>query len=461
MLWRIRQYFHESIWDVNIASLPPLSRVGLQGLRILVAAGWGFSRKGLSIRAGNLVYTTLLSLIPFLAVMFSVLKAFGVHQQMEPFLLQTLEPLGPRAVEITDRVVQFVNNLKISILGGVGLVGLFYTTYSLIDKIEHTFNEIWSVRSGRPFTRKITDYLSAVLVGPVLVFTAFALTASAQNYWLVERVLEIQPLGHLVVFLAQLMPVVFLSAAFTFLYKFLPNTQVPLSSALVGGVIGGMAWQLAGWGFAAFVTGSGRYGAIYSSFAVLILFLIWLYVGWVIVLTGAQLAFLHQHPPQRVPWGQTTQTDSWVFREWVALTMLVDITKRYLQGDRPYHPHQLSTRLKVPLSFLEDIIDQFVAHHLLCRTAEPPDSITLVRSPSTMSVWDVLAIMRDQQEMARAVRGEGKHDPVSTILRHRDRTVRGALDDVTVEFLAKVEAGEVLEEKLRNHFLQITEAKPR
>jgi len=125
MLWRIRQYFHESIWDVNIASLPPLSRVGLQGLRILVAAGWGFSRKGLSIRAGNLVYTTLLSLIPFLAVMFSVLKAFGVHQQMEPFLLQTLEPLGPRAVEITDRVVQFVNNLKISILGGVGLVGLF------------------------------------------------------------------------------------------------------------------------------------------------------------------------------------------------------------------------------------------------------------------------------------------------------------------------------------------------
>ncbi|MCZ6781503.1 MAG: YihY/virulence factor BrkB family protein, partial [Nitrospirae bacterium] len=322
---RIERFFQQDLWAADTDSLRGIEGMAIKSLRLVVVAVWEFRASVLSARATGLVYTTLLSLVPFLAVMFSVLKAFGVHQQIEPLLAQALEPLGPRGAEITAQVISFVNNLKVGVLGAVGVLALFLTTFFLIDKIEEALNAIWRVREGRPLARKVSDYLSVVLVGPVFVFTAFAITASAQSHWLVQRVLEIQPLGYLVVFGAEFMPFVILCGVFTFIYKFVPNAQVRLVSALVGGVTAGILWQLAGAAFAAFVAGSARYSAIYSSFAILILFLIWLYVGWLIVLTGAQVAYFHQHPSAyltRARWRQDTHA----FRESLALSALVQMT---------------------------------------------------------------------------------------------------------------------------------------
>ena len=227
---------------------------------------------------------------------FSVLKAFGVHQQIEPILSQAFDPLGEKGAEITTNIIQFVDNLQVGVLGAVGVAGLFYTTYSLIEKIEEALNSIWRVEEGRTFARRITDYLSVVLVGPVFVFTAFGMMASSQSHWLVQKVIEIQPFGYLIVALTNLLPFLFMCMLFTFVYKFVPNTPVKTGSAFVGGLTAGICWQVAGMAFAAFVASSGRYSAIYSSFAVLILFLIWLYVGWLIVLAGAQVAYYHQYP---------------------------------------------------------------------------------------------------------------------------------------------------------------------
>ena len=187
----IEQFLTRDLWVLDPASLNRVQRVGVQVLRLIVAAATEFRHRLLDARAAGLVYTTLLSLVPFLAVTFSVLKAFGVHQMIEPVLGQALQPLGEKGAEITTQVIGFVNNVKVGVLGVVGIAGLIYTTYSLIDKVEGTFNAIWRVRQGRSWGRKFTDYLSVILVGPILVMTAFGLLASVQSNALVQHVLEI------------------------------------------------------------------------------------------------------------------------------------------------------------------------------------------------------------------------------------------------------------------------------
>ncbi|WP_455388671.1 YihY/virulence factor BrkB family protein, partial [Petrachloros mirabilis] len=221
---RFHQFITHELWTMDLDRNPLMQRLVLQTLRLILAVAFEFRFRLLDARAASLVYTTLLSLVPFLAVMFSVLKAFGAHHQIEPLLNQLLEPLGPKGVEVTSQIIGFVENLKVGVLGAVGVAGLFYTTYSLIDKIEQALNAIWRVKQGRTWARKFTDYLSVVLVGPVLIFTAFGLLASAQSTALVDRVMELEPFGTMLIWVAKLIPFMLLCAVFTFIYKFVPNT---------------------------------------------------------------------------------------------------------------------------------------------------------------------------------------------------------------------------------------------
>ena len=432
----VKKFLRRDLWLLDLTTLKGWAAFSIKTLRLVVVAVSDFRDGALSLRATGLVSTTLLSLVPFLAVTFSVLKAFGVHQQIEPVLDQALEPLGQKGEEITTRVIEFVNDLQVGALGAVGVAGLFYTTFSLIDKIEQALNHIWRVRHARALARKFTDYLSVVLVGPVMVFTAVAAVASAQRHWLVQTLLQIEPLGTAVLWATALMPFVLICIGFTFLYKFIPHTQVNLVSAFVGGIVAGVLWQLAGMLFTWFVAGSVRYSAIYSSFAILILFLIWLYVAWLIVLVGAQVAYYHQHPTAyltQLRWKHHAAA----FRESLALNVLVLLTRRYTAGEPPVQAHALSAKLGVPLSAVEDILEDFVEHHLLYRTTDPK-GIVLGRPPERITVLDVLQLV-SHQEWPRPDVAQHGHDPVETLLRQRDQAVRDALQGVTLAMLAAEE----------------------
>ncbi|MDR4487410.1 MAG: YhjD/YihY/BrkB family envelope integrity protein [Nitrospirales bacterium] len=437
LIERMIRYCQHDVWIVNVNELSGLHQRGVMLLRLLLVAVTEFQESILSIRATSLVYTTLLSLVPFLAVMLSVLKAFGVHQQIQPILAQALDPLGPKGAEITTNIVQFVDNLKVGVLGAVGLAGLFYTTYSLIEKIEEALNSIWRIEIGRPFARKITDYLSVVLVGPVFVFTAFGMTASAQSHWLVQTLMDIQPLGQVMIILTNLLPFFFMCFVFTFLYKFVPYTTVNLSSALVGGVTAGVFWQLAGMAFAAFVSSSGRYSAIYSSFAVLILFLIWLYVGWLIVLAGAQVAYYHQHPSAYLlHLRRKHQTP--LFREYLTLALLRHITRRFLSGKAPLREEQLARVQGVPLTLVESLIHDLVKAGMVFRTDEP-QGLVLARPPESISVAEVLRVVQHQPHNGPQSFSVGT-DVMSQVLMRRDAAVEAALEGLTLRSLVKEQA---------------------
>jgi len=223
---RIKRLVKQDVWTADLEGMPRFQRVVVRLVRLAYAVALEFRHRLLDARAAGLVYATILSLVPLLAVMFSVLKGFGAHHLIQPVLAQLLEPLGEKGQEITSNVIGFVDQLKVGVLGIVGVAGLFYTAYSLIDRIEQALNAIWRVRRGRSWARKFTDYLSVILVGPVLVVAALGLMASIQNQALVQRVVAIQPLGSLLILAAGLVPFLLLCGVFTFAYKFIPYTEV-------------------------------------------------------------------------------------------------------------------------------------------------------------------------------------------------------------------------------------------
>ena len=380
----------------------------------------------LNLQAMSLTYSTLLSLVPFLAVMFSVLKAFEAQNVLEPFLLQMLRPLGQEASRVADRIINFVGNIHVGILGAVGVAMLFYTVVTLVAKVEDALNQIWRLPRSRTWPQRITAYLSVVLVGPVMVFTALTLTASAQSYWLVERLFEIGFFSYMFTLTTSVMPFVLLCATFTFLYKLLPYTKVRFSSALIGGATAGILWQLVGVAFAAFVANSAGYAAVYSSFAIMIVFLIWLYIGWLIFLVGAEVTYFHQYPSvflhEALRGGRGHR-----FEEWLALSALIEITRRYFSDENPWRSTELADYLGV--SSLENFVDRFVRAGILLRSAEP-EGIALARPPETLVVNDILDIVDDSATQDDKITG-----PAVDILLRRDQAVQNALDRITLKSL--------------------------
>ena len=428
----LRQFLTHELWAMDLEKVPRARRLALQLLRLILAVAFEIRFRLLDARAAGLVYTTLLSLVPFLAVMFSVLKAFGAHQQIEPLLNQVLEPLGPKGAEVTGQIIGFINNLKVGVLGAVGVAGLFYTTYSLIDKVEQALNAIWRVRQGRTWARKFTDYLSVVLVGPVLIFTAVGLIASVQSHTLTERVMELEPFGTVLVWTAELMPFALLCGVFTFVYKFVPNTQVTVRSALIGGLTAALLWGLAGEAFAAFVAASGKYSAIYSGFAVLVLFLLWLYAGWMIILVGAQVSFFVQHPAAyraQFLWQQDTPAQ----RERLVLEILATLGRRHLRGNGPLPLTDLANELRLPPSIIEERITELVDHGLLARMAEP-EGVGLFKPPELIAVNEVLDLVhRGTALKPRVFQKPG--DPIDDLIMRRDAAAAHSLDGKTLHSL--------------------------
>ncbi len=363
-------------------------------LRILYVLGRDLMQGQLTLRASSLSYTTLLSLVPLLAVSFSVLQAFGVYNQLEPLLLQFLEPLGPKGAEIGEQIVSFVSNMRVGVLGSIGLAMLFYTVISLVNKIEKSFNYTWRVEENRSFGRRFSDYLSVILIGPVLMFSAVGLSASLMSTTLVQQLLTIEPFGSALYFVGKTVPKLLIILAFTFIYVFIPNTRVKLGAALAGAVFASILWQIAGWGFTSFVASSTKYAAIYSSFAILITFLIWLYLNWLIVLVGAQTAYYIQNPAA-IQKEKVVNEMSEEFKERLALSIMSLIAENFYYNKPQWSMERLSEVLNVPQSRVQSLLELMEKHRLIVASNENPPTWLPGRDIEKIRVDEIICITRE------------------------------------------------------------------
>jgi membrane protein len=228
----------------------------------------------LNLRAMGLVYTTLLSLVPLVAFAFAVLKGLGVHRDLEPLIYEFLRPIGDRASGLTAQMMTFVENVRGGVLGSVGLAFLLYTVVATIQKLENAFNFAWHVERPRSLMRRVSEYLSLMVIGPVFLVIVFGLFGAVRIHE------SLRALG----------PYLFVTGVFTFLFVFVPNTRVRLRPALIGGLTAGVLWAASGAVFTRIVAVSTQMVAIYAGFAIFLAALIWIYLSWLILLIGAQLS---------------------------------------------------------------------------------------------------------------------------------------------------------------------------
>jgi membrane protein len=424
----------DRLWEAEPSELTRFKRALHMVFKLVVIVARDFMRNLVKLQAMALAFKTLLSLAPLLAVVFSILKAFGVHNRMEPALSEALAPLGEKGQEITQHLIGFVDRMSAGALGTVGLVTLFLTVLSLMGTIEEALNTIWRVSAPRKLTRKFSDYLSVLLVGPVLIFAALTITATLQSNTFVQKLIALEALGTVILALLKLVPYLTLWGAFTFFYIFIPNTRVKLRSALIGGLVAPVLWQTVGWGFTVFVASSTRYYAIYSSFAILLLFLFWLHVGWVIVLLGAQVAYTHQH----IRFYQADREDlfqSPAGREKLALQLLYVIGRDFYVGLEPPSVAKLSAELHLPAGPIKDLLELFSKNRVLLPLADE-ETYALGRDPQTIGIKEILDCVRNGGRKSRVRFNRSKEeDEIDELLGEVENSVAQALEGRTLQSL--------------------------
>ncbi len=391
------EHYVSQLWGDDLREVSKARRWFVVPVRLLVVLTRQLVKGQLNLRAMSLVYTTLLSIVPLLAVSFSVLKGFGVHNQIEPLLMKFLQPLGPRGEELSGNIIGFVENVRVGVLGSLGLLFLIYTVVSLIQKIESSFNYVWQVERLRGFAQRFSSYMSVVLIGPVLVFTALGVTATAMNNTLVQQLMSVEPFGVLIVSFSKLVPYLLVIAAFIFIYMFLPNTRVKFLPAFVGGVVAGVLWQSSGWAFAAFIATSSNYAAIYSSFAILILLLIWLYLNWLILLLGAQVAFYIQYP-QYMTRRPVQLHLSNRLRERLALQIMFMVADHHLNQRDPWTSGDLVHDLALPMQPIHHVLQLMLDTGFLSETSDEPPAYLPRRDVETITLAELYAVVRSAGE---------------------------------------------------------------
>ena len=363
----------------------------LRGLRYPVAILRDLAGGQINLRAMGLVYTTILALIPAVALSFVVLRAFGLHRGLEPLLFEFLSPLGAGAEDLTRRVMRFADTVRSGLIGTVGLLLLLVTLMDTVRKVEDAFNFVWHVSRPRGFARRLAEYAGLLLVGPVVVVGVIAFSKlaldSANTLALAEAPVLVR-ITHLAI---ELTPYAIVVALFAFVYLVIPNTRVRPGPALLGALAAGVLWAAAGKLFTAMVLYTSRFTLIYAGFALGGAMLLWTYLGWVILLAGAQLAFYLQNPAW-LRQGLAQIQLSPLEQERLGLAVLSRLAPQHAVHARGRVFDLLCRELDVPGSALADTLSRLSEGGLLTGFEEGRPA--LARPPEDIRIAEVLEVLR-------------------------------------------------------------------
>jgi membrane protein len=366
----------------------------LRVLRYPFAVLRDLSRGQINLRAMGLVFTTLLSVVPLLAFSFAVLKGFGAHRDLEPIVYEFFKPLGQGATELTARVMEFADNVSSGIVGSVGLALLIWTLIGTIQKVEDSFNFLWRVEQPRGFARRIAEYLGLLILGPLLLVAFIGLAHSALDSETLQRVTNLPMMQRLLDVSLQLAPYAMVSAIFTALYLFVPNTPVRWGPALLGGLVAGVLWAAVGKLFTALVIYTTRLTLVYAGFALIVAALLWTYFGWLILLIGAQLTFYLQNPSYlRLGLVELRLSNS--EQEDLALKIMYLVGRGHARGERRWRVNSIARELGLPGIAVAQVAEALERAGMLVATEH--DELIPARDIGSIEIRSILEIARNQR----------------------------------------------------------------
>ena len=368
-------FLKTDIWRVRLHSLPRKKSFFIRQVRVFLLSCRGFVEDQCNLRASALTFYSLLSIVPAMAMAFGIAKGFGVDKLLRKSLLERFQ--GQE--EVVTRVIDFAHNMlektRGGLIAGIGLLALFWLVIKLLGNIEKSFNDIWGVEKGRSLQRKFSDYLSVMLVCPILLISASSATVfiTTRITQFTSKIAILGKVSTLITISLKILPVCMLWVLFTFVNIFMPNTRVNFKAGLVGGVIAGTIFQLAQWAYITFQIGVAKYGAIYGSFAALPLFLVWLQTSWLIVLFGAEMSFAVQNV-ETYEFEPDCSSIKLSFKKLLTLRVVHLCVKRFIGNEDPPRSIEVSAELGIPIRLCNMLISDLVECRVLIEVSDENNS---------------------------------------------------------------------------------------
>jgi membrane protein len=369
MLNKIIQFITTDIWHIQSKNASWSRSFFLRQLRVILLSLRGFNEDKLQLRASALTLYSLLAIVPVLAMVFAIAKGFGFDTLLQDQLLTRF----PGQQEVLVKAIGFARNLlaktRGGLIAGIGVVVLYWAVIKVLGHIEHAFNDIWNVSKARSLWRKFSDYLTIMLICPVLVILSSSATVfvKTQITLIVDRIALLGFFSPLIYVSFKLIPYLLIWLLFTFTYLMMPNTKVRIGSGLVAGIVAGTIYQVLQLVYINLQFLLSKYNAIYGSFAALPLFLFWLQASWLIVLFGAEIAFAHQNN-ETFEFEQVTRKISVSLKKRLALQIMHRLVANFANAKKPLTVHQLSSALEIPLRLVQTSLLDLVASKLVSET---------------------------------------------------------------------------------------------
>ncbi len=366
MFQKVLDFIKKDVWRISLKNMPKYKVILIKYLRIILLAFRGYDEDKVSLRSSALTFYSMLSVVPVAAMAFGISKMVGIDKHLTSYLNDQLT--GQQ--EVLEWIIKFANsfleNTKGGLIAGIGAVILFWSVMKVFANIESSFNAIWQIRKGRNWFRKFSDYISMLIIAPILLVASSSATVfiTTMLKQLASDVVIVGMISPLIFFFVKLIPYVLIWLLFTMVFMVMPNTKVNFKSAFVAGIISGTVFVFIQWVYIHFQVGVSKYNAIYGSFAALPLFLIWLQMSWLIVLFGAEVSFAVQNVEKYEFEPDTHNLSSF---SWKVLTLMVAhlLIKNFGNGEKAMTAGEISKKLEIPIRSVRDILYNLIDSNIL------------------------------------------------------------------------------------------------
>ena len=410
---RFINFIQREIWITEYEEHPTIQHRLKRLLRIIILASRGFAQNSVQLRATALTYYTIMSLVPIIAMAFAIAKGFGLEERLKLIINERLEDYP----EVSGKLVEFSSALLertgAGLIAGIGVVMLFWSIIKVFNNIEKSFNVIWRVSSSRSWYRKFSDYLSMILLAPLLVLAASSANIFLKSF-LIQAAKNVELLGLLkdyMLVLLRIGPYILLTFAFTFLYLVMPNTKVKFSAAMTAGLVAGVSFAVTQWFYLTFQFGVSKFNAIYGSFAALPLFLIWLQISWLIILVGAEISYAIQNV-KLYEFEKDVSHLSPKRTKILSILLLSTILHRFRNGEAPLTSEQLADEHRLPLRLVNRLLQWMVATRLLSMVYTKEEKSPAYQPGQTVEKYSLANLIRKHDEYGTSITAHGKLLPI-------------------------------------------------